>query len=512
MIAKKYIMALLIALLSANLAISAVINIPVDYSTIQAGIDAAYPGDTVLVADGTYTGEGNRDIDFGGKNIFLKSENGPDVTSIDCESDGRGFFFHSGENSTTIVDGFTIINGYSTDGGGGILCLNSNPSIINNIIYGNSTVNTTINETIGGGGIFCENSSPLIMNNIICGNSVTATGYGETAGGGIYCRNSDAVISNNTIVKNSAYSGYWWFNEEWQFWIFIETGTGGGIGCSGSFPEITNNIVCFNSANWYGGGINGLDDLNPLVTCCDSYGNEGGDWGDYYPEAVLINGNISTDPLLCDTADGDYHLAYNSPCTPGNNTCGELIGALGIACGTNLTTISPAIMHAADAHPFGIVYASINIYNIEEGYNIYDIDTSSLIINGSISPMNFEYQSFDPIGEALNMSFPKSEFVLGYMPLWDTSMQSFTLTGQFNDLTEFSTVGWVKMIGHRSGDMNGDGFVNIFDVSYLLEFLYLAGPAPGILESADVNKDGMTNMFDITYLIAYLYLGGPEPV
>ena len=61
------------------------IHVPADQPTIQAGIDAAADGDTVLVADGTYTGDGNRDIDFGGKSIVLKSENGPVLTVIDCE-------------------------------------------------------------------------------------------------------------------------------------------------------------------------------------------------------------------------------------------------------------------------------------------------------------------------------------------------------------------------------------------------------------------------------------------
>ena len=59
---------------------STILNVPANYATIQDGIDDAVEGDTVLVADGTYTGDGNRDIDFGGKNIVLKSENGPDRT------------------------------------------------------------------------------------------------------------------------------------------------------------------------------------------------------------------------------------------------------------------------------------------------------------------------------------------------------------------------------------------------------------------------------------------------
>ncbi len=62
---------------------AATIHVPGDQPTIQAGIDAAMDGDIVLVADGTWTGVGNRDIDFLGKAITVRSENGPDSCIID---------------------------------------------------------------------------------------------------------------------------------------------------------------------------------------------------------------------------------------------------------------------------------------------------------------------------------------------------------------------------------------------------------------------------------------------
>jgi len=126
------------------------IRVPKDYPTIQAGIDAAEKGDTVLVADGTYKGDGNRDIEFKGKKITVQSEHGPKDCIIDCEASEndphRGFYFHRKEVKYSVLDGFTIKKGYATEDtpgdarGGGILCESTSPTIKNCIFEENTAV------------------------------------------------------------------------------------------------------------------------------------------------------------------------------------------------------------------------------------------------------------------------------------------------------------------------------------------------------------------------------------
>lgn len=126
------------------------IYVPASYPTLQAAIDSASDGDNVVVADGIYTGEGNKNLDFNGKTITVKSVSGKDYCIIDCEGEGRGFYFHNGESEGSIVSGFTIVNacgigdlgGY---GGGILIENNSSPTITNCIIQ-------TCSAFQGGGG------------------------------------------------------------------------------------------------------------------------------------------------------------------------------------------------------------------------------------------------------------------------------------------------------------------------------------------------------------------------
>ena len=251
-------------ILYAQIVFANIINIPDDYQTIQAGIDAASNGDTILVANGVYY----ESIDYDGRDVFLSSmylyssnRDDIDFTIIRTDFEDRVITFDSGESSDAVVNGFTIMQGKAIYGGG-IICENSNPIITNCAFIDNYSEGF-------GGAIFCENCSPIIRNNIFLDN------YAEDNGGAIYCLRSDPDIYGNTFTENStarnAGAIYCWYsNPEIEFNRMIQNSAGdrgGAIYLWGSNPRIIDNQIELNDAQRYGGAMY-IYASNPII-----YGN-----------------------------------------------------------------------------------------------------------------------------------------------------------------------------------------------------------------------------------------------
>ncbi|MCK5783401.1 MAG: T9SS type A sorting domain-containing protein [Desulfobacterales bacterium] len=236
------------------LSVAQIIHVPADQPTIQAGINAASNGDSVLVADGTYL----ENINFIGKAITVASHfiidgdtNHINNTIIDGSQPsnpdyGSVVTFITGEDTASIICGFTITGGtgmiepvYGSRIGGGIVCYYASANIIHNKITGNSVTSSGMDAY--GGGIYrwMETGDHWIIienNNITCNQCNTGTGI--AAGGGIWvtgnARICENIIENNQCISSSG------------------DADGGGIyHQSMNTPAdtliLTNNLVCNNT-------------------------------------------------------------------------------------------------------------------------------------------------------------------------------------------------------------------------------------------------------------------------
>jgi parallel beta-helix repeat protein len=320
----KRLLLIALSLTSFAFSVSAtVINVPAQYRTIQAGINASANGDTVMVADGTYTGTGNKNIVIGGRNIVVMSQNGPDSCIIDCQHNGMGFIIHQGETPAMVVDGFTITNGQNGP------------------------------DSINAGAIDIWTASPTIKNCILNGN------WANWDGGGICCLfNSQAVIENSVINRN--YSPH----------------NGGGIGAGyGSDVTIRYCLITGNNASNSGDGIWLYDGTFADIINCTIVGNEPGFGTGICPYTSTIH---LRNTIISYQATGvDFTNAYISTV----NYC-DFFGNTNHFLGTGPVNIGVIVMNNANGTPCDQYY---NIFQnplfVNPGAMVFNLLTGSPCIN-----------------------------------------------------------------------------------------------------------------------------------
>jgi len=465
-------------LLVAGPTYATTIRVPADQPTIQAGVNAASDTDTVLVADGTFTGDGNHDIDLCGKAILVKSENGPDYTIIDCGSwhypKWHGFVFRSGEGDSCVVDGFTVTNddlgSYVLLNGGGVtvedaapairncifeygghehtVCDNASPSFVNCVFRFNMSGLGIMKSGIGpasmsagtlyedypslviknqsspsflncqfygswadcgdGAAVVCTTSSPTFAHCVFKDNY--ANGSEGGAGGALYLANSQAAFDSCLFDSNTGWRGgaiyactgstvtlsgsmlrgnraafgigaaisgnsssvflngcvlehnskpeeknvpgsvialqggtgevsrCTFVGNGWRDDEMPESGVGVAVNAVGAQIVVTNSIFT---------GNEGVDVIHcdstatATITCSNIFGNVAEEWVGCIADQYGQNGNISLDPLFCDTTNGNYSPFNFSPCAAANNSCGQLIGAFDVGCSLATMVVLP---------------------------------------------------------------------------------------------------------------------------------------------------------------------------
>jgi hypothetical protein len=332
-----------------------------DFATIQAAVNAAVNGDTIVLQPGTYRGYGNINIDFMGKAITVRgATNDPNNCIIDCQNSPRttGFKFISGELENSVLKNITITNGRgikeSLGGssywivGGGMYCLNSSPTITNCIF---------VNNTAGfnGGGIYNKNGNPVINDSFFWINSADF-------GGGIFSNNGNIKISNCSFINNSGNAICIASSSDSTITncdIMGNTTIDKGAGIDGynSTLKINNCIITYNRSESDGAGMH-LQDCNTTLTNC------------------VINNNRAYDPEIYSQNSGGIDI-YNGSASITNCTiCGNSSESGGGAITGWFCSlyISNSIIRGnlRDYLPTQFVFAdcnvNINYSNIQDGY------------------------------------------------------------------------------------------------------------------------------------------------
>jgi hypothetical protein len=282
-----------------------IIEVPGDSSSVQAGINGTVNGDTVMISPGIFN---EHSLDFLGKLITVMSTDPHDSsivanTVIDADYEGRVFYFHSREDSNSILNGLTLRHG-SSDYGGGIYFKSSSPVIMNCMIF------ESLAE-FGGGGIFCDQSThPSLVNcSITQNNTLNGDGGGayiwkanpllkkckiegnwcsDGDGGGVFCLLASPTFEDCTVARDSAWigGGIRIYSSSPTFKNCVITSNkayvsyGGGVDCRESSPLFINCSITDNvSAIARGGGLYFADESMPTVISCVIEGNSAGSTG-----------------------------------------------------------------------------------------------------------------------------------------------------------------------------------------------------------------------------------------
>lgn len=250
-----------------------------DFPTIQAAVDAAAEGDTVALADGIFTGTGNKNLDYFGKAITVCSQSGDPATCvIECEYGGRGFYLHTAEGPGTRIEYITVAHG-QVDQGGAAYCSGVEASFTGCVFLENRAWDFDFGD---GGAVESRNSALSFTRCSFMRNSVLGMlGHG----GGVACWGGELTARECGFTENSAGLG-----GGGGLWLWHLTGNAivegcvfrgdsqGVLGCISSELAVSNCLFVDNHGEGHGTAMY-FEECSPSVQRCTFARDSSGDGG-----------------------------------------------------------------------------------------------------------------------------------------------------------------------------------------------------------------------------------------
>jgi len=499
------------------------------FDAIQEAIYAAADGEEVLVADGTYTGYGNRDLDFWGKAITVRSENGADTCIIDCEAGPDdwhwGFWFHNSETAAAIVDGLTITNAYC-DPGGGIFCGGgASPTITNCIIAGNEAL-------WYGGGIQCGGTTAIVGCSFL-GNTAhwggggyfgaeasvsacTFTGNTAQGAGALIC-SDDVTIRGCVISENIAYEGTGGLScaDSATISDCVITGnwadsdhTGGGVSCSGDGLTISRCLIADNWA-FEGAGIYCYGGNPTIVDCV--FAVNGAEWG----SGITVRGSAPVVANCLFIGDASFFSGTAIAISRGNpivENCTITHFRRGVYCYDGSPAITNSVLwrNTLQAILVGVDGAPVVSYSDVEGgwEGTGNIDVDPLFVDADgpdDDPNTWEDNDYRLLSDSPCIDAGDNDAV----PAWVTT----DLDGRLRFADRIGTLDTgspgapgppiVDMGPYEyqcTGDLNADGEIDLSDLGALLA--HYGTTTGAAYADGDLDQDGDVDLTDLATLLA----------
>lgn len=281
------------------------IHVPRDYRDIQSAIDAAAPGQSVVVADGVWSGRGNANLTFRGKAITVRSANGPAACIIDAQRGGSAFLFNTREGADSILEGFTL-RGASQSA---IQCIGAGPTIRGCILNDNW-------NGLYGGGLFADSSASPLLIDCIVSNNLAGMGAGAAivrsrarierceffgnrtdlfGGGGVAATDAADVTIIDSIFHGNQAIGF--------------SGNGSGLLISRATGLVVNCLFYRNTATFIGGGLSSVLSTTRIVNCTVS-NNSAADFG----SGIYIDGDTTVEnSIFWNNVVDEIYVAGGSP-------------------------------------------------------------------------------------------------------------------------------------------------------------------------------------------------------